>query len=1056
MPETTVTISLKGREQISQAFANVNRALDNIKGRIDAIKPSFGALAAMTGAFTGAIVLAGKKALDEAGNIEKLSATMTTITGSTKEATDMIQFAIKAATQTPFEVKGVVESTATIMQFTKMLGWTGKDAQKWFPLIGDLAAGMGKDLKYTSLVMGKALTGSQDAILSLRDQFGISAQALKAFGAEMNKEGGIAVRTAEQQEKLRNALEALIKQNFAGAMARQMDTWEGAMSNLHDAMSRLYMAIGATMIPMFNKWIKESLTPGLEKIENFIKTNGNLVVALGAVAGAVSLAVASLATLSFTLPHIIGGFKALQLLFAVQIPEALKIAIPLLRAFIFSPIGILTLAIGGLTMAFLDLKGKTDAALKSVEDSAEKIKGLVVEYNSLATAVSKTTEQKQRQKAIIDELKKVIPEYAGELEKLGGKPIKSVEEINRHLLAQYNLAIANMSGFEKLGRSIMVQFSLARTYVDEFLDQMVIGVFNSLNFVKDCFEKIGTFLRILWGVAIKDFGKITTKDLERLKKAGEDVGKFFTSGIVKAFKEHGKEGDEEFKKIHQSYEKKREAIKLKPYGIEKPKLLTLEDFMSKAIKVAKAATEEEIVTEEKAKKALSDRLSLAESRYRIGKLTIDQLIEEYAQVQKLSTTELERNQIQEKINSLKEEEKRKAREVIEERISNLLAEKNLGKDVDTELVKQYNSLMIITDRESDRLNIQSKIKDIMTHASKIEADRLAVLESDYNLNKDKRAELIEQLKVMRDQTQDTIERNNYEKKIRDLLEEEKRERETILREQIAITRIQSDMGENVKQKLVDQLTQLSLFVEKESERLEILQEIKKIQKEISPPVVGIGGAMPEREGWITAPPGAVYTEGEEIKPIEERKETVFGSIVEGFRESVGELQNIFGMIQESTRQLFDTIAQTGGMAFEKMFFGMQDFSTSVKELWSNLAHSVVNYIGQMITKWLAFLALQEVAGFFGISLPAFQTAPGEIRKVPGPPTLEVPAIVHGGEIIGRPAEGQFGMAKTPTVNINISAGAVLGGNEAQFKQAILDIFKDYDLLSSRNLGRRYS
>ncbi|MFZ5987209.1 MAG: tape measure protein, partial [Bacillota bacterium] len=533
MPETTITINLQGREQVRQA-------IQSVKTQLDSIKPNFLALTAAAGGLAGAIALIGKKALDEAGDIEKFTATMRTITGSTKEAANMIQFAIKAATQTPFEVKGVVESTATIMQFTKMLGWTGKDAQKWFPLIGDLAAGMGKDLHYTSLVMGKALTGSQDAILSLRDQFGISAQALKAFGAEINKEGGIAVRTAEQQEKLRNALEALIKQNFAGAMARQMDTFQGAMSNLRDALSRVYMAIGKEMIPIFNRWVKESLTPTLEKVENFVKENGKLVIAVGATVGAVSMIVAGLAGLGFILPPLIGGLKALQVLFAVQIPQALAISTTALKTFVFAHplIAGLTLAITGLTTAFISLKSETDAKIKKFEEDREKTEELIREYNELITIIGKTTEQKERQKAIIEELIKLLPEYADKFRELKGEPIKNIEEINKQLLAQYNLIIQNMTLSEKWGRHLITIFELVTVTIRQAIETAITGLIGFItllvkmivDFCKTSLVLIGDFIAGIEGIFKGDFSKI--------KKAGKNIGEAFTSGTKESFGKH--------------------------------------------------------------------------------------------------------------------------------------------------------------------------------------------------------------------------------------------------------------------------------------------------------------------------------------------------------------------------------------------------------------------------------------------------------------------------------------------------------------------------------------
>lgn len=66
--------------------------------------------------------------------------------------------------------------------------------------------------------------------------------------------------------------------------------------------------------------------------------------------------------------------------------------------------------------------------------------------------------------------------------------------------------------------------------------------------------------------------------------------------------------------------------------------------------------------------------------------------------------------------------------------------------------------------------------------------------------------------------------------------------------------------------------------------------------------------------------------------------------------------------------------------------------------------------------------------------PNFQTSEGEFRTVPGPDNLPIPAIVHGGEQIGRPGPSQG--------NINITfEGDILNGQEtmSRIQEGLVDL-----------------
>jgi|GEM_PF-5880151 len=175
---------------------------------------------------------------------------------SATAAEEAIRFAVSYAVTTPFDVRGIVNATVQLQTY-------GANAQRVLPLVADLAAGMSQDIGYTSLVFGKAWSGSLEGFESLRNQLGITTQKLVKFGAVMNTEGGISIKTAADLDKARNALEKLVKTEYGGAIERQFKTYKGAVSNLEDAVSRLYVALGERLIP--------SLTVGAQELRKFIE-----------------------------------------------------------------------------------------------------------------------------------------------------------------------------------------------------------------------------------------------------------------------------------------------------------------------------------------------------------------------------------------------------------------------------------------------------------------------------------------------------------------------------------------------------------------------------------------------------------------------------------------------------------------------------------------------------------------------------------------------------------------------------------------------------------------
>ncbi len=203
-------------------------------------------------------------------------------------------------TYSPFGV--VVENLdyhlSLALDATVQLEVYGQRSKEVLPLVADLAAGMRKDLGASALVVGKALSGSAEGFESLRNEYGITSAELKRFGAVLNETGGLSLRTSAEIAKAGNALQAIIKRDFSGAIERQSQTLNGQLSNLADTFIRIGNNIGQALIPAVSLGAK-----GIGILASAVEAIPGPLVSMGASAG---LAVAGLAGLGG------GGIAATQ------------------------------------------------------------------------------------------------------------------------------------------------------------------------------------------------------------------------------------------------------------------------------------------------------------------------------------------------------------------------------------------------------------------------------------------------------------------------------------------------------------------------------------------------------------------------------------------------------------------------------------------------------------------------------------------------------------------------------------------------------------------------
>lgn len=208
---------LKG---LSSSGASAERATSSLSG-------AFGKL---LGPLT-AVVSAGaalSKLVSVQREFDVLNAGLVTATGSSEKAAVAFDALQEFATKTPYSLNQAVEG------FTKLVNLGLTPSERALMSYGNTASAMGKDLNQMIEAVADAATGE--------------FERLKEFGIKAKQEGdkvtftfqGVKTTIGNNAAEIEQYLTSLGENQFAGAMARRMDTLDGAIANLGDTWEALF------------------------------------------------------------------------------------------------------------------------------------------------------------------------------------------------------------------------------------------------------------------------------------------------------------------------------------------------------------------------------------------------------------------------------------------------------------------------------------------------------------------------------------------------------------------------------------------------------------------------------------------------------------------------------------------------------------------------------------------------------------------------------------------------------------------------------------------------
>jgi len=215
--------SFTARNKTTRELSTLRSGLTSVQRAAAALGVTFGALSAAA---------AVRELVEINAEYQKLNASLITVTGSQVAANNVMANLIEFSKQTPFQISEITES------YIKMKALGLDPTEEALTSFGNTSAAMGKDLNQMIEAVADASTGE--------------FERLKEFGIKSKSQGenvtfifqGVSTTVRKEASEIQAYLQSIGREKFGDAMALQMGTIGGAISNLNGEWDTLINKIG--------------------------------------------------------------------------------------------------------------------------------------------------------------------------------------------------------------------------------------------------------------------------------------------------------------------------------------------------------------------------------------------------------------------------------------------------------------------------------------------------------------------------------------------------------------------------------------------------------------------------------------------------------------------------------------------------------------------------------------------------------------------------------------------------------------------------------------------
>ena len=280
------SIGTDGTKAFRQITNVITPANDNLKVINETAKTFNGVLkqaAGLAGAYLGLRGLTStfKSIVGVNAEFERLSGSLKTVTGSAKEAKEAFSLIEDFATSTPYQLDEIVDS------FIRLKAMGLEPSMEALTSYGNTASAFGKNILEFVSAVTSATVGE--------------FERLKTFGIKAKVEGdtvkfvfqGVTTEVAKNATEIERYLRSIGNINFGGAMAEQMNTMGGTMSNIEDAMAKVARTIGESGLNDAIKGVLEQFNTLISGSNSAAKSIGGALATAVNVAGKAFFALAN-------------------------------------------------------------------------------------------------------------------------------------------------------------------------------------------------------------------------------------------------------------------------------------------------------------------------------------------------------------------------------------------------------------------------------------------------------------------------------------------------------------------------------------------------------------------------------------------------------------------------------------------------------------------------------------------------------------------------------------------------------------------------------------------
>ena len=286
------SIGTDGTKAFRQITNVITPANDNLKVINETAKTFNGVLkqaAGLAGAYLGlrGLTTTFKSIVGVNAEFERLSGSLKTVTGSAKAAKEAFSLIEDFATSTPYQLDEIVDS------FIRLKAMGLEPSMEALTSYGNTASAFGKNILEFVSAVTSATVGE--------------FERLKTFGIKAKVEGdtvkfvfqGFTTEVAKNATEIERYLRSIGNINFGGAMAEQMNTMGGTMSNIEDTMAKVARTIGES-------GLNDAIKGVLEQFNTLISGSNSAAKSIGgALATAVNVAGKAFFTLANNIEPII-------------------------------------------------------------------------------------------------------------------------------------------------------------------------------------------------------------------------------------------------------------------------------------------------------------------------------------------------------------------------------------------------------------------------------------------------------------------------------------------------------------------------------------------------------------------------------------------------------------------------------------------------------------------------------------------------------------------------------------------------------------------------------